>query len=218
MPVVRGAAHGVPAGWSAGLPGVVLASLLASLLTSLLASLLWVAPGTARAHGGVVLEDDLCLIKIGYLEAHFKIYLPRSRAHREYCEDLPRAEETVFVMEYSHPDLARVPIEFRIVRNTTGLGRFAGPRDLETMDLDAQTVFHQPATVTPDVFTVIHDFQQSGEYIGVVTAAHPESDKMYRAVFPFRVGFTGLGFWPWLGAFALFLFGNLWLLRRRMTR
>lgn len=196
----------------AGRPG-----LQTSLLASLLAALLLVPAGPAHGHGGVVLEDDLCLIKIGYLEAHFKIYLPRSRGHREYCEDLPRAEETVFVMEYSHPDLARVPIEFRIVRNNTGLGRFAGPQDLESMDLDAQTVFHQPATVVPDVFTIIHDFSQSGEYIGVVTAEHPESDKMYRAVFPFRVGFTGLGFWPWLGAFALFLFVNLWLMRRRMS-
>ena len=32
----------------------------------------------ANAHGGVIRNADLCLIKIGYLEAHFKIYLPRS--------------------------------------------------------------------------------------------------------------------------------------------
>jgi len=208
----------VPVGVQRLAPGAGRPGLQRSLLASLLAALLLGSAGPAHGHGGVVLEDDLCLIKIGYLEAHFKIYLPRSRGHREYCEDLPRAEETVFVMEYSHPDLARVPIEFRIVRNNTGLGRFAGPEDLESMDLDAQTVFHQPAAVVPDVFTVIHDFSQSGEYIGVVTAEHPESDKVYRAVFPFRVGFTGLGFWPWLGAFALFLFVNLWLMRRGLSR
>ena len=28
----------------------------------------------AEAHGGVVEEDDLCVIKVNYLRAHFKIY------------------------------------------------------------------------------------------------------------------------------------------------
>ena len=42
-------------------------------------------------------EEDLCVIKVGYLEAHFKVYLPRSGARTEFCEDLPRAGETLFV-------------------------------------------------------------------------------------------------------------------------
>lgn len=171
-------------------------------------------PGHAAAHGGVVLEDDLCVIKVGYLEAHFKIYLPRSHGHRDYCEDLPRAGETVFVMEYLHSGFAEAPIDFRVVRNETGLGRFARWEDLAGTDLDTITVFHERVRLAPDVYTVVHDFQSSGEYIGIVTARHPDADKVYSAVFPFRIGFAGFGYWPWIAAFVLFLYGNIYLVRR----
>ena len=40
----------------------------------------------ANAHGGVIRNADLCLIKIGYLEAPCKIYLPRSRQQEEAHE------------------------------------------------------------------------------------------------------------------------------------
>jgi hypothetical protein len=33
------------------------------------------------AHGGVVEEADVCVIKISYLKAHFKIYQPRTNGH-----------------------------------------------------------------------------------------------------------------------------------------
>ena len=44
---------------------------LAPLVSLLLASVV-------NAHGGVVQEDDLCVIKVDYLRAHFKVYQPRS--------------------------------------------------------------------------------------------------------------------------------------------
>ena len=183
-------------------------------LVLLLAS---IAPAAA-GHGGVVLEGDLCVIKVGYLEGHFKIYLPRTRGHREYCEDLPEAGETVFVREYLHEGLAQAPIDFRIVRNETGLGRFARWQDLASLDLGPLTVFHRRDVVDPDVFTAIHDFAAPGEYIGIVTAQPPSVERPYTAVFPFRVGFTGIGYWPWFAGFVVFLVGNLWLLRGRLTQ
>ena len=48
----------------------------------------------------------------------------------------------------------------------------------------------------PDgVLKASYDFQQAGGYIGVVTAVHPEKEKIYRAVFFFEVG--GLP-WPYI--------------------
>lgn len=185
-------------------------AVMAALLTLL-------APGAA-GHGGVVLEDDLCRIDIGYLEAHFKIFLPRDRGHQEYCEDLPTAGETVFVMEYQHDTLARTPVSFRIVRNETGFGRFTRPEDLGGVDLAPLTVFHRPPAVDPDVFTAVHDFERPGDYIGIVTARPAGVDGEYLAVFPFRVGFGGFGHWPWFAAFVVFLLGNLWLARRWLSR
>ena len=57
--------------------------------------------GDVSAHGGVVEEDDLCVIKVNYLRAHFKVYQPSTLGHEQYCEDLPMATESVFVMELS---------------------------------------------------------------------------------------------------------------------
>lgn len=151
----------------------------------------------ANAHGGVVEEDDLCVIKVSYLRAHFKVYQPRETGHRQYCEDLPAASESVFVMEYLHHALASMPINFRIIRDVTGKGRFARPEDVvQIEDLDAVTVFYQPAVIEPDVFTVIHDFADEGDFIGIVSATQPDTGVVHAAVFPFEVGYSGMGYWP----------------------
>jgi hypothetical protein len=151
----------------------------------------------ATAHGGVVQEDDLCVIKVSYLRAHFKVYQPRASGHEQFCEDLPVASESVFVMEYLHDALATMPIDFRIIRDVTGKGRFARLEDVEQIeDLDGATVFYQSAITEPDVFTVVHEFSEEGGYIGIVSAMQPDTRKVYAAVFPFEVGFTGVGYWP----------------------
>ena len=153
----------------------------------------------AHGHGGVVEEEDICVIRISYLKAHFKIFQPLIDGHDEYCEDLPNATESIFVMEYLHDELQRVPIDFRIIRNVTGKGRFARWEDVVGIeDLDRVTVFYQPPVIEPDVFTVIHNFDEEGDFIGVVTASPASDDRMHIAVFPFEVGFTGFGYWPFV--------------------
>ncbi|MBT8088907.1 MAG: FixH family protein [Gammaproteobacteria bacterium] len=153
--------------------------------------------GAVFAHGGVVQEDDLCVIKVNYLRAHFKIYQPRVSGHEQFCEDLPAASESVFVMEYQHDALKGMPIDFRIIRDVTGKGRFARMEDIEQIDdLGSATVFYQEAVIEPNVFTVLHGFSEEGEFIGIVSATQPDTSKVYAAVFPFEVGFTGVGYWP----------------------
>jgi hypothetical protein len=168
------------------------------------------------AHGGVVEDDDLCVIKIGYLRAHFKIYVPEERRHQEFCEDIPVRGDSVFVMEYQHDGLSEAEIDFRIIRNVTGKGTFARLEDVEAIDdLEAVTVRHEPPTVVPDVFTLLQPFEEDGEYIGIISARSLDTQVVYTAVFPFEVGYTGFGSWPWiLGAlFALqFIY---WFMSRR---
>jgi len=155
-------------------------------------------PSLVFSHGGVVEEEDLCVIKVNYLRGHFKIYQPLVDGHKEYCEDLPNATETVFVMEYLHDSLGEAAVDFRIIRDVTGKGRFARWEDVaEIDDLEAATVLYREPTVDPDVLTVIHDFKEEGEFIGIVTANVDGDQKVYRAVFPFEVGYTGLGYWPY---------------------
>ncbi len=167
----------------------------------------------AEAHGGVVADGDLCIIGISYLQAHFKIYQPLIDGHEEFCEDLPNATESVFVMEYMHDELARVPIEFRIIHDVTGKGRFANWQDVEQIDdLDAVTVFYQAPVIEPDVFTVIHDFNEEGDYIGIVKVLPESADREHIAVFPFEVGYTGLAYWPFfIAAVLLIQLQYLWM-------
>ena len=66
-------------------------------------------------------------------------------------------------------------------------------------------MFYQPPVIEPDVFTVIHNFEEEGDFIGVVTASPATDDRLHIAVFPFEVGFTGFGYWPFIvGAVLLF--------------
>jgi len=181
--------------------------------------LLVVMAHTAWAHGGVVSEEEVCTIYIGYFKAHFKAYQPETSRYREFCEDLPDPAETVFVMEYVHGDLGAVPIDFRIVRDVTGHGRLANLADVERIaNLDEVTVYHQPPTVERDVFTVNHEFDEPGWYIGIVTVPSPTADKTYVAVFPFKVGFTGFGWWPLLGGVALLAQLGYWFTNGQLSR
>ncbi|MCH7743526.1 MAG: hypothetical protein IIB71_12780, partial [Proteobacteria bacterium] len=158
---------------------------------------LLLTPQKTDANGRVGTDGDLCMIQIGYLKAHFKIYLPRSHQREEFCEDLPEATESLFVMEYEHDGLREMLIDFRIIRDVTGLGKFTRQSDIKQIeDLDAATVFHQTARIEPDVFTVVQHFDTPGWYIGVVTATSLDRSQVYMAVFPFEVGFTGFGYWP----------------------
>lgn len=183
------------------------------LLLALAALILVFQPSIVAAHGSVTPEDDLCMIRIGYYRAHFKIFLPRTEGHQDYCEDIPGSGETVFVMEYEHSGLSDVPIEFRVIRNVTGQGVFTNLEDVRKIgDLDAVTVLHHPPAIQSDVFTLMHNFDEEGEFVGIVSVEQPDSGKVYTAVFPFDVGFTGLGWWPWFVAAAILLQLNyLWM-------
>ncbi len=172
-----------------------------------------------RAHGGVVNEGDLCLIKINYLTAHFKIYQPRTRQHDEYCEDLPDVTESIFVMEYLHDELAKVPIDFRIIRDVTGKGRFARWEDVAAIEnLDDVTVFYQEPVIEPDVFTVIHEFDTGGLYIGVVTVKTDTDGGLYIAVFPFEVGYTGIAYWQIFAALMIIIQLQYFVMSGRLAR
>ncbi|MDH3441417.1 MAG: hypothetical protein OEM63_11740 [Gammaproteobacteria bacterium] len=184
-----------------------------SLSAIALAACVSLTPGIATAHGSVTPEDDICIIRIGYYKAHFKIYLPAIRGHKEYCEDIPDTGETVFVMEYEHSGLGDVPIDFRIIRNVTGQGVFTALEDVQAIDdLDAVTVIHHDAAIQQDVFTVMYEFDEQGEFVGIVKVRNPETSKLYTAVFPFEVGFAGIGWWPWFALVGVILQINyLWM-------
>ena len=158
-------------------------------------------PGIASGGGGVMLENDTCIIIVGFYRAHFTAYQPATRGDEEFCEDLPDVGETVFVLDYLHDSMKDVPVDFRIIRDATGLGDFARIEDVRALgDLAPLTVFYRPPSVEPDAsYRVSHDFAAPGHFVGIVTAGHPTKDKTYTAVFPFSVGLDGFPY-LWLTA------------------
>jgi len=167
-----------------------------------------------QAHGGVFLEEDVCIIEIDFYQAHFTIYQPQISQHEELCEDIPTIGESVFVMEYLHDGLREMQVDFRIIKDTQKLGRFAKLEDIEKIkDIQQQTVLYQPSTLNPDgVYLARYDFTEKEYYIGIVTAKYPDQEKTYTAVFPFQVGGSKWGYIPAIIGLALFLQLNYWLL------
>ena len=173
----------------------------------------WFKSEPLLAHGSVTPEDDICIIRIGYYKAHFKMYLPHITGHNQHCEDIPTTGETVFIMEYEHSGLGEVPIDFRIINNVTGQGNFTKLDDiLKINDLDSITILHHKAAIQSDVFTLNHTFVKPGKFVGIVTAPNPESKIVYTAVFPFTVGFTGIPWLIWFSSIAILIQINyLWM-------
>ena len=152
--------------------------------------------GSSQAGGGLVLEGDVCIIRIDFYSAHFTAYQPNTSGNTQFCKELPDTGETIFVLDYLHQSLKEVPVEFRIIRDVTGLGRYVKLEQVEAIeDIEQQTVFHQPPVIRPDAsFKIEHDFKEKGAYIGIVSAGHPTNDRIYTAVFPFEVGVSNYGY------------------------
>ncbi|MGH8645665.1 MAG: hypothetical protein ACREX4_14860 [Gammaproteobacteria bacterium] len=62
---------------------------------------------TAWAHGGVSIEEDKCVLKIGNYLAHFADYQPESRGSEEFCEDIPSTGHAIIVMDFVDPQLRK---------------------------------------------------------------------------------------------------------------
>lgn len=145
------------------------------------------------AGGGLVLEGDVCIIKIDFYSAHFTAYQPDTSGNTQFCSKLPDTGETIFVLDYLHQSLKEVPVSFRIIRDVTGLGRFVKLKHVEAIEnIEQQTVFFQAPVIRANAsFKIEFDFIEEGAYIGIVTAGHPSKDTIYTAVFPFEVGGPG---------------------------
>ena len=97
----------------------------------------------ASAHGGVAFQEDLCVININFLQAHFTVFQPETRGSDEFCEDIPDVSRSVFVMEYLHNLMPEMLIDFRIIRDINEVGQYAAMEYvLAIEDLEAATVYY----------------------------------------------------------------------------
>ncbi len=118
------------------------------------------------------MEGERCTMHIDFYSARFTAYQPKSQGNQEFCEELPDTGLTLFVLDYLHPSLKLVPVDFRIIRNTTDQGPFALWEDVAQLgDLEPLTLFYQSPTIEADASLQLeYEFAEPGEYIGIVTA------------------------------------------------
>ncbi|NKB34928.1 MAG: hypothetical protein GKR91_17670 [Pseudomonadales bacterium] len=190
----------------------MLNSISPKLFVLLTVALTLLVPKTVFAHGGVAFDEDLCVINVNFMQAHFTVFQPETRQNDEFCEDIPDVTNSVFVMEYLHELLFEMNVDFRIVRDVNNAGQYAAWEDIQAIDdLEAATVYYQPPTIeSGGYFRASYAFEEKGTYIGVVTADHPTEDRNYNAVFYFQVGGRDWGTLPIFVALLLLVQGGYW--------
>jgi len=176
-----------------------------------------------QAGGGLVLRNDACIFEIDFYSAHFTAYQPATRGNEQFCQELPDTGETIFVLDYLHPSLKQVPVSLRIIHDVTGQGDFVKIKHVEEIeDIESHSVFYQPPVIRSDAsFQADFELKEEGRYIGIVTAGHPSTDKIYTAVFPFDVGRPDINFMlpmTLLFLVAAIIFIRKWSRARRVTQ
>lgn len=148
-----------------------------------------VLAGEARAHGGVSVEDDVCVMRIGPYRAHFTGYQPKQRASQEFCEDIPEVAPAIIVLDFVDDALRHMEVEFRILKDVNNAGIYATYEDLGSpADIQAATIFDKSPAIYPHgSVDMTMPFTDAGHYIGLFIAKDPVSGTEYVSVFPFSV-------------------------------
>jgi len=63
------------------------------------------------------MTDDVCVMQIGFMRAHFTGYQPSVDGNKEFCEDIPNVVKSVFVIDYLHNYLRKLEVDFRIIKD-----------------------------------------------------------------------------------------------------
>ena len=166
------------------------------------------APSAALAHGGVRLEQDECVLRIGPSTMHFIGY-QRSGEEAEFCEDIAKTGPTVIALTAVSPDLRDMAIGIRVVKDVG--------EEREKANLDAVTVAYiEPKVYRNGTMTFEHDFKDAGHYVGIVTVRDDLGNE-WVSRFPFSVGlytFWGMLEYILYGVGFVSLIGLLWLALR----
>lgn len=164
------------------------------------ATILFIAQ--AHAHGGVSVENNKCVMRIGPYFLSFTGYQPQN-TNTQFCDDIPERGRTVIVLDAEQSsagtgvvgaansnDLRDMLIDFRVLKNV------GQARDEDNMEQNTE-VYLKPKKYPSGTLTFQHDFQQ-GNFIGLVTATD-DHGRVFVSRFPFAVGETGAKLiWAWV--------------------
>jgi len=147
----------------------------------------------ACAHGGVSVQNNKCIMKIGPDIMFFTGYQPQF-SREEFCDDIPNAGQMVVALDMQEKELRDMTTEIRIIKDLgthTTLNGYPYLTDAELGDagtLGPATVYYsQPKKYPTGTLTFQHDFPETGKFIGIVTVKN-DHGQTYVSQFPFTVG------------------------------
>lgn len=170
---------------------------------------------SAEAHGGLRLDRNLCVLRIGPDTMHFTGYQPL-QSREEFCEDIPQVGPTIIVLDYVEPELRDMTAEIRIIKDLSNGGMIGKPPaltddELSSESLDSITESRLPARRYPNgTVNFEHMFTKAGKYIGIVTVRNRHG-QYYVSQFPFSVGESYLKVLPYYIALVAGVLGALLL-------
>ncbi len=147
----------------------------------------------AHAHGGVGMQNNRCVLRIGPDLMFFTGYQPQN-SREEFCDDIPTTGQTVVVLDMQDTELRDMLTEIRIIKDdgthtTMNWLPFLTDAELASPQvLEPVTITHVlPKTYPTGTLNFEHTFPENARFIGIVTVKNAHG-QTYVSQFPFSVG------------------------------
>jgi len=146
----------------------------------------------ALAHGGVSVEGNRCIMRIGPYMMNFSGYQPQTKGQETFCDDIPDAGRTIIVLDVEQMsagaadntvnlnELRDMAIDFRVIRNV------GQAKDEDNLAQNTE-VYIAPKKYPGGTLHFEYDFKKQGKFIGLVSATD-DHGRVYVSRFPFSVG------------------------------
>ena len=138
----------------------------------------------AYAHGGVSIEFDTCVLKIGSYRMHLTGYQPETAMGEEFCEDIPQTGNAIIVLDYVDDPLRYMMTGVRVIEKDSWTAAQSSVGDDQ-----AKTIFDIPPKVyKAGSVKIERRFDKPGYFVGFLTAEKEGQEKLVSR-FPFSVGY-----------------------------
>ena len=136
------------------------------------------------AHGGVSIEFDTCVLKIGSYRMHLTGYQPETFGGEEFCEDIPATGNAIIVLDYVDDPLRDMMAGVRVIEKDSWTAAQSSVGDDQ-----AKTIFDIPPKVyKAGSVKIERRFDKPGYFVGFLTAEKEGQEKLVSR-FPFSVGY-----------------------------
>jgi hypothetical protein len=148
---------------------------------------------SAYAHGGVGMQDNRCVLRIGPDLMFFTGYQPQN-SREEFCDDVPNVGQTVVALDMQETELRNMLTEIRLIKDDGTHTRMNGLPFLSDAELankaalDAVSIaYFPPKKYSTGTLNFEHTFPENGKFIGIVTVENDHGQR-FVSQFPFSVG------------------------------